>query len=93
MLQMLDCMSRTPYTHLLLVYLGGVDEVITCELQQVWGAHLNLYLRVYLVWMWVSPAPPGLHLQLKSFVFRDQHVKLSGFFGGTDGKKKIRIPF
>lgn len=30
--------------------------------------HLSLYLRVYLVWMWVSPRPPGLHLQFRSLV-------------------------
>lgn len=32
------------------------------------ASHLSLYLRVYLVWMWVSPRPPGLHLQFRSLV-------------------------
>lgn len=54
-----------------------------CHRQTIRGAHLSLYLRVYLVWMWVSPRPPGLHLQLRSLVLWDQHVKFTGFSGGT----------
>lgn len=38
-----------------------------------------------MVRMWVSPRPPGVHLQLRSFVLRDQHDKLTGFSGGTRG--------
>lgn len=60
-----------------------VGWVITWEMLEICGSHLNLYLRVYLVLMKVSPRPPGVHLQLRSFVFRDQQVRLTGFSGGT----------
>lgn len=53
------------------------------------GSHLSLYLRVYLVWMWISPRPPGLHLQLRSLVLWDQHVKFTGFSGGTGENEEM----
>lgn len=38
--------------------------------------------------MCVSPLPPGAQLQVRSLVFLDQQVRLTGFSGGTgtDGK-------
>lgn len=40
--------------------------------------------------MCVSPLPPGAQLQVRSLVFLDQHVRLTGFSGGTgtDGKER-----
>lgn len=42
--------------------------------------------------MWVSPLPPGAQLQVRSLVFLDQQVRLTGFSGGTgmDGKEEGR---
>lgn len=45
--------------------------------------YLSLYLRVYSVLMLVSPFPPGAQLQVRSLVFLDQQVRLTGFSGGT----------
>lgn len=45
---------------------------------------------MYLVLMNVSPWLPGLHLQLRSLVFRDQHVRLTGFSGGAICQIKIK---
>lgn len=40
--------------------------------------------------MCVSPLPPGAQLQVRSLVFLDQQVRLTGFSGGTgtDGKEE-----
>lgn len=40
--------------------------------------------------MCVSPRPPGAQLQVRSLVFLDQQVRLTGFSGGTgtDGKER-----
>lgn len=44
--------------------------------------------------MFVSPFPPGAQLQVRSLVFLDQQVRLTGFSGGTgteggsNGKKE-----
>lgn len=40
--------------------------------------------------MCVSPPPPGAQLQVRSLVFLDQQVRLTGFSGGTwmDGKER-----
>lgn len=45
-----------------------IDHAVTMKYQNQLLSHLSLYLRVYLVWMWVSPRPPGLHLQFRSLV-------------------------
>lgn len=36
----------------------------------------------------VSPSVPGAHLQVRSFMFLDQQVMLTGFSGGTGRDKK-----
>lgn len=41
-------------------------------------SHLSLYFSVYLVLIKPSPGPPGLHLQVRSLVLRDQQVKFTG---------------
>lgn len=40
--------------------------------------------------MCISPLPPGAQLQVRSLVFLDQQVRLTGFSGGTgtDGKER-----
>lgn len=52
--------------------------------------YLSLYLSAYCVLMCVSPRPPGAQLQVRSLVFLDQQVRLTGFSGGTgtDGKER-----
>lgn len=50
--------------------------------------YLSLYLSVYCVLMLVSPFPPGAQLHVRSLVFLDQQVRLTGFSGGTGTKKK-----
>lgn len=49
--------------------------------------YLSLYLSVYCVLMLVSPFPPGTQLQVRSLVFLDQQVRLTGFSGGTGTEK------
>lgn len=49
--------------------------------------YLSLYLSVYCVLMLVSPLPPGAQLQVRSLVFLDQQVRLTGFSGGTGTKR------
>lgn len=57
----------------------------------VWvSAHLSLYLSVYWVLMLVSPFPPGAQLHVRSLVFLDQQVRLTGFCGGTGIKRGER---
>lgn len=46
-------------------------------------AYLSLYLSLYCVLILVSPFPPGAQLQVRSLVFLDQQVRLTGFTGGT----------
>lgn len=53
-------------------------------------SYFSLYLRMYLVLINVSSWLPGLHLQLRSLVFRDQHVMLTGFSGGTVHRIKMK---
>lgn len=36
----------------------------------------------------VSPSVPGAHLQVRSFMFLDQQVMLTGFSGGTGREEK-----
>lgn len=38
--------------------------------------------------MLVSPFPPGAQLHVRSLVFRDQQVRLTGFSGGTGGTER-----
>lgn len=52
--------------------------------------YLSLYLSVYCVLMLVSPFPPGAQLQVRSLVFLDQQVRLTGFSGGTGTEKGDR---
>lgn len=49
--------------------------------------YLSLYLSLYWVLMFVSPLPPGAQLQVRSLVFLDQQVRLTGFSGGTGTEK------
>lgn len=39
----------------------------------------------------VSPSVPGAHVQVRSFMFLDQQVMLTGFSGGTGKEKNIYI--
>lgn len=50
--------------------------------------YLSLYLSVYCVLMFVSPFPPGAQLQVRSLVFLDQQVRLTGFSGGTETERE-----
>lgn len=50
--------------------------------------YLSLYLSMYWVLMLVSPFPPGAQLQVRSLVFLDQQVRLTGLSGGTGVKRE-----
>lgn len=67
-----------------------VAAVVIAAVVVAGGAYLSLYLRAYWVLMCVSPLPPGAQLQVRSLVFLDQQVRLTGFSGGTgtDGKER-----
>ena len=58
---------------------------VTCALRSL---YLSLYLRVYLVRMNVSPCPPGAQRHVRSLVFLDQQVRLTGLSGATGGREE-----
>ncbi len=67
---------------LILRYRNELNDCTVCVC-----IYLSLYLSVYCVLMLVSPFPPGAQLQVRSLVFLDQQVRLTGFSGGTETER------